>query len=120
MRSRTTYAPSGWDGAEARSYSSRNLRPIIRHSRRLRAGRFDGFERDGLLDRTERSEHLGGHDAEVVRSRSLLLDPQRTLRQPRVGPDGLGRGKDRAVRELVPDRQREGEVDVLGTGHPVM
>ena len=48
-------------------------------------------------------------------ARSCLLDDQRSTRQSRVGPDRRFGRKHRTVEELVPDRQGEAEVDVLGS-----
>src|SRR5664279_1983725 len=61
------------------------------------SGLADGCERDGFGEWAEWSDELRGEDSEVMRTRSLLFDPEGSLRQPRIGPDRLGRREHRTV-----------------------
>ena len=68
-----------------------------------------------VVHRAERRNELSGEDREVTRAWPHLFDDQRSTRQSRVGPDRCFRREHRTVEELVPDRQREAEVDILGS-----
>ena len=57
---------------------------------------------------------------QVARSRSRLFDRQGAACQPRVDPDRRCVGKDSPARELVPDRECEAQIDVLGAVSPVV
>ena len=68
-----------------------------------------------VVHRPERRDQLRGEDREVTWARASLFDDQRSPGQTRVGPDRRLRREHRTAEQLVPDRQREAEVDVLGS-----
>ncbi len=56
----------------------------------------------------------------MARPRAVLFDDQRSTGKAGVGPDRLRGREHRPAEQLVPDRQREAEVDVLGPVEQVM
>src|SRR5437867_1627362 len=62
---------------------------------------------------TERSNHLRGEDREMAGSRCRVLDDERPTLESGVGRDRRFCRKHGSVEELIPDRQREAQVDVL-------
>ena len=100
--------PDGRRRHHATSHAS-----VVRVQPGLVRRRPDRWEVGRAAHRTERRDHLRREDREVSRSRRLLLDDQRSTRKAGVGPDRVLGREHGPAEELVPDREREAEVDVL-------
>ena len=72
------------------------------------------------VHRPERPDQLSGQDREMTRSVPGLFHGKRPTREPGVGPNRLFGRKHCSVKELVPDRQGEAEVDILRPVEPVV